>query len=179
MSDTPKLLFEGKFLHLLKEGHWEYAERPHSIHAVGVMAVTDDAKIILVQQYRIPVKKSVIEVPAGIVGDEEEFRGESLEATAIRELLEETGYRAGKMQKLLSSPSSSGLTSETYHLFLATNLIREHDGGGTENEDIIVHEVPLNELEPWLAQKEGEGLLIDAKIYAALHKAYPLLASNH
>ncbi len=176
--NSRELCYEGKYLHLYKDGHWEYAERPHSIHAVGILAVTNDANVVLVEQYRIPLQARVIELCAGIVGDEEAFRDESLESTAARELIEETGYRAASLQKLFTSPTSSGLTSETYHVFLATKLMREGQGGGLENENITVHEIPIHELEPWLNKRETEGVMVDAKIYAALHKAWPLLASS-
>jgi len=122
----------------------------------------------LVEQFRIPLQKRVIEIPAGIVGDEEEYRGESLAETAGRELLEETGYRAGRVEMLIETPTSAGLTSEMMHLFQAKELVREHDGGGVSGEDIIVHHVPLKDLSEWLRQKADEGMIIDYKIHASL-----------
>ena len=167
MSD-PEKLFETRWLALYRSGRWDYVRRPQADAAVGILAITGEQEIVLVEQYRIPVQRRVIEIPAGLVGDEVEFRGESLADTARRELLEETGYRAESVTELLSTPTSAGMTSEFLHLFHATGLSREHAGGGTAGEDIIVHLVPLAGLRPWLACREAEGQVIDFKICAAL-----------
>ncbi len=167
MSD-PEKLFETRWLALYRSGRWDYVCRPQSDAAVGILAITPEHEIVLVEQFRIPVQRRVIEIPAGLVGDEPEFHGESLAETAGRELLEETGYRAESVKELLSTPTSAGMTSEFLHLFHATGLSREHAGGGTGGEDIIVHLVPLDGLRPWLACRETEGMVIDFKIFAAL-----------
>lgn len=161
-------LFETKWIRVLRNGTWDFARRPQSTFAVGVLAITPADEIVLVEQFRIPVQARVIEIPAGIVGDEEEFIGESLENTATRELLEETGYRAGRMEFLLRSPSTPGLAEEFMNIFLASDLVRETEGGGTEHEQIVIHHVPLATLRGWLAAKQAEGCLIDARICAAL-----------
>jgi ADP-ribose pyrophosphatase len=163
-----EILFESQWLNLYRIGHWEFVRRPQSADAVGVLAITTAGEIILVEQFRIPMQKRVIELPAGIVGDEPEFAGESLAATAGRELLEETGYRANRVTKLISSPTSAGMTSETIHLFHAEELVRENAGGGVAGEEITVHHVPLADLRSWLAGRESEGISIDFKIHAAL-----------
>ncbi|MCW1924676.1 NUDIX hydrolase [Luteolibacter arcticus] len=167
----PETLFETRWLGLYRIGHWDFAKRPNADAAVGILAVTPDDEVVLIEQFRIPVQRKVIEIPAGLVGDEDEFRGEDLAATAGRELLEETGYRAGKIELLLASPTSAGMTSELSHLFFATDLVKEHDGGGTEHEDIKVHLVPRRELRAWLKEKEAAGYLLDFKIHAALWAA--------
>lgn len=161
-------LFETRWLGLYRIEHWDFVRRPNSDAAVGILAVTPDDEIVLVEQFRIPMQARVIELPAGLVGDEEEFAGESLAETARRELLEETGYRAGSMNPLISGPTSSGMTSESTHLFHATGLVREHPGGGVAGENIIVHHVPLSAIRLWLSAQEGEGKIIDFKIHAAL-----------
>ena len=120
------------------------------------------------EQFRIPLQRQTIEIPAGIVGDEEEFLGEALADTAARELLEETGYRAGSMVELIASPTSGGFTSEYIHLFHAKDLVLEHAGGGTHEEDIIVHRVPVSGIREWLRAQEQQGKAIDFKIHAAL-----------
>jgi ADP-ribose pyrophosphatase len=163
-----QLLFQSRWLGLHRIGHWDFVRRPHSDAAVGILAITAEREIILVEQFRIPVQRLVIEVPAGIVGDEPEFAGESLADTARRELLEETGYRAASMEPLIASPTSAGMTSETVHLFHATGLVREHQGGGVGGENIIVHHVPLSELRRWFAEQEAAGKLVDFKIHSAL-----------
>ncbi|MBB5353705.1 ADP-ribose pyrophosphatase [Haloferula luteola] len=164
-------LYESRWLGVYRNGHWDFVRRPNSDAAVGVLAVTSDAKVLLVEQFRIPMQKRVIEIPAGLVGDEEEFRGEDLSETARRELIEETGYQAESMVPLMSSPTSAGMTCETTHLFLASGLTRVGPGGGTGSEDITVHEVPLVEMRSFLRAKENQGCLVDFKIQAALWEA--------
>lgn len=163
-----KTLAEGTYLGLYSRDNWEFAARPNSTGVVGILPVTGDGQVVLVEQFRVPVQARVIEIPAGLVGDEPEYEGESLTETAARELLEETGYRATTITPLLSSPTSAGMTPETTHLFAATGLTREHAGGGTEHENITVHHVPLPNLSSWLANKQSEGLLVDFKIHACL-----------
>lgn len=164
-------LFETRWIRLLRNGHWDFVVRPHSPDCVGILAITPEDEIILVEQFRIPLQRRVIEIPAGIVGDEPEHLGESLADTAARELLEETGYRAGCVEKLITTPTSAGLTSEYIHLYYATGLTREHEGGGTAGEDIVVHHVPLAGLCGWLREQEAAGKVIDFKIHAALRLA--------
>lgn len=161
-------LFKTRWLGLHRIDRWDFVRRPHSNSAVGILAITPDREIVLVEQFRIPMQARVIELPAGIVGDEEEFAGESLEETARRELLEETGYRAGSVVRLLDSPTSSGMTSEITHLFHATDLQREHEGGGVAGENILVHHVPLSGIRLWLAAQQEEGKLVDSKIHSTL-----------
>lgn len=165
------ILFESKWLGLYRKGHWDYTRRPNSNACVGILAITDHNEILLVEQFRIPVGKKVIEIPAGLVGDEPEFQGESLAESAARELLEETGYRAGYIDLVLSSPTSAGMTPETTHLFYATHLTQETAGGGNESENITVHKIPLTELRAFLAEKESSGLMVDFKIHASLAAA--------
>jgi ADP-ribose pyrophosphatase len=164
----PETLFETRWIRFHRRGHWDYVVRPHSDRCVGILAIDEDEHVLLVEQFRIPIQQRAIELPAGIVGDEEEFRGEPLSATAARELLEETGYRAGFIEELISTPTSAGLTSEFMHLFLARELVRENDGGGTHGEDITVHRVPLKVLRAWLQDQQSQGKAIDSKIHAAL-----------
>lgn len=161
-------LFESQWLGLYRKGHWDYVRRPNSDACVGILAITDENEILLVEQFRIPLGKKVIEIPAGLVGDEPEFQGESLAETAGRELLEETGYRAGRIELLISSPTSAGMTPEITHLFHATHLTQENEGGGNASEDIEVYKVPLTELRDFLSNKQSEGLMVDFKIHAAL-----------
>lgn len=164
-------LYESKWLGLYRIGHWDFVRRPNSDSCVGILAITDSAEIVLVEQFRIPVGKRVIEIPAGLVGDEEKHRGEALADTAARELMEETGYYAAEMRPILSSPTSAGMTPEFTHLFHATGLCREAEGGGISGEDITVHHVPLVELRDFLTEKMTEGLAVDFKIHAALAAA--------
>lgn len=176
-SDTPSdtLLFETRWLSLHRRGHWDYVRRPHAEACVGVLAITDQREIVLVEQFRIPVGRSVIEIPAGLYGDEPDHAGETHAQCAARELLEETGFRAARVLPLIASPTSAGMTSEWTHLFLATGLTREHSGGGIGGENITTHLIPLATLQSWLAARSDEGLAIDFKIHAALHAAQTMI----
>ena len=163
-----RTIAEGRYLGLYERDDWEFAERPNAEGVVGILALTSQNEVILVEQFRRPVNASVIEIPAGLIGDEDEHRGESLAETAQRELLEETGYRAESMNLLFSGPTSAGMTSEITHLFLATGLQQVSQGGGVGEEDIRVQLVPLDDLRTWLQDQEHKGFLIDFKIHAAL-----------
>lgn len=167
MSDT-QILFETRWIRICQEGKWQYVQRPSSDHAVGILAITPQDEVILVEQYRVPTGSRVIEIPAGLVGDEPEFQGESLADTARRELLEETGYRAGNMEFLIRAPATPGLAREFMNIFIATDLVRETEGGGTEGENITVHHVPLASLRDWLSEKQAQGIDVDARLPAAL-----------
>jgi ADP-ribose pyrophosphatase len=170
MNQTPKtILYNGRFLALIKEGHWEYAARTNATGAAIIVAVTEEQKLLLVEQYRIPVQARTIELPAGIIGDEPGSSDEVHAEAALRELVEETGYEAGHIEALTNGPTSSGLTSETVTLFLATKLRRVGAGGGVAHEDITVHEVSLREIDSWLATKAKAGCLVDPKVYAGLY----------
>lgn len=165
---TSEKLYETRWLRLERIGTWDFVRRPHSDACVGILAITPNDEVVLIEQFRIPPQRQVIEIPAGIVGDEDKHHGESLADTAARELLEETGYRAGTIRQLIASPTSAGMTPEITHLFLASDLVREHQGGGVGSENIIVHHVPRAELPQWLAAQEAAGKLVDFKIHASL-----------
>lgn len=170
MNPTPSTtLHAGKFLALVKEGQWEYADRTNATGAAIIVAVTDERKLLLVEQYRIPVHARTIELPAGIIGDEQGKPNEDHAEAARRELEEETGYRAEHMDALTHGPASSGLTSETVTFLLATKLRRVGNGGGVAHENITVHEVPLNEIHDWLEARTRSGVLVDPKVYAGLY----------
>lgn len=164
-------LHETRWLKLQRDGRWDFVRRPDSDHAVGILAVTPADEVVLVEQFRIPVQRRTIELPAGIVGDEPEHRGEPLAETARRELLEETGYRAGSIDELIVSPTSAGMTAEITHLFLARDLERVGDGGGVGHEEIEIHHVPLADIRAWIPDQEAAGKLVDFKIQAALWAA--------
>jgi len=164
-----EVLYQGEFLSLVREGHWEYVDRVTATGAAIIAAVTRANNVLLVEQYRVPLHCRTIEMPAGIMGDDPGNGRESHEEAARRELLEETGYRAGRMTAVARGPSSGGLTSEVVTLFIASDLERAHRGGGVGQEDITVHEVPLASVDAWLEQKASAGLLVDPKIFAGLY----------
>jgi ADP-ribose pyrophosphatase len=133
---------------------------------VGVIAVTEAAELVLVEQYRIPTGCSVIELPAGLIGDQ---GAETELEAAARELEEETGIRADRFERLWVGPSSAGLTDELVVLVRAFGLRKVHSGGGVDGERILVHQVPLEQLDSWLLSRERSGLLVDLKVRLAWH----------
>lgn len=160
------VLYQGKFLRLVRRGTWEFVQRTNDGGVVAIIATTDDGKLLLVEQWRAPVGKRCIELPAGLVGDED--ASEDAAASAARELEEETGYRAGTMKRLVEGVSSAGLAGETVVLFRATGLIRTGDGGGTAGEKIRVHAVALDDVPRFLEVRAAEGCCIDLKVWSAL-----------
>ena len=170
LSDL-EIVAEGKHVALVRKGGWEFARRRGISGIVGIVAVTDDGRLLLVEQDRPPVNARVIELPAGLAGDGSEHAGEDLEVAARRELLEETGYKASRMERLAAGAASAGMTDEVITIFRATGLKKTGAGEGDGSEDITLHEVPLDGILDWLAAREREGKLVDLKVYAALHFA--------
>ena len=168
-NPAPEILFEGHFLRVKKKGHWEYVERCKTSGIVGILAITDRREILLVEQFRLPVNKRVIEIPAGLAGDITGEEDEALATAAKRELLEETGYEAQQMEFLTEGPPSAGLSTEVVTFFQAQSLRKVSEGGGDGTENIQVHAVPLAELQSWIETKRKEGCLVDYKVYAALY----------
>lgn len=166
MTDT---VWEGRYLAVRKDGTWEYAIRNHGIAAAVIVAIDGEGQLLLVEQYRVPIGRACIELPAGLVGDED--AGESIADAARRELEEETGYRATTIEERGDYCSSPGMTSETFTLVVATGLERIGDGGGHDGENITVHRVPLAEVAGFVAQKRRDGVAIDAKMLMVLGAA--------
>jgi ADP-ribose pyrophosphatase len=166
-----KVLAEGKYLRLVNRGGWEFVTRRDVTGIVGIVAVTDEGRMILVEQHRPAVGVRVIELPAGLAGDSAGTRGEDLAAAARRELLEETGYEAAHMEYLCEGTASAGLRDEVIALYRATGLRKVGDGGGDESEDIVVHEIPVAEAAGWVAARAKGGLGIDLKVWAGLYFA--------
>lgn len=163
-----KILYEGKFLKLLYYKGWEFVKRNDCTGIVVITAMTDEKKVIFVEQYRVPLAKNVIELPAGLVGDRKASRKESMACAAKRELLEETGYKAGRMKFIMEGPVSSGMSSQQIAFYQASKLTKVSEGGGDETEDITVHQVPLKNAQRWLKQMERRGKLVDPKVFAGL-----------
>jgi ADP-ribose pyrophosphatase len=170
-DSKPIVVARGKFLRLQSIDGWEYVERANASAVVGMLAITDDDRLVLVEQYRPAVRKRVIELPAGLAGDSKEHQAERPETAAERELLEETGYRAREMLFLGSGPSSSGMSSEIITLYHAKGLTKMGAGEGDGLEQITLHEVPMRDLRAWLGKAENDGKLIDLRISAALNLA--------
>ena len=160
------VLFAGRHLDLVQDGRWEFVRRRTASAVVAILAVTPADELLLVEQQRIPVGAAVIELPAGLVGDDD--AGEDLLVAANRELDEETGWTARDLRILNRGPSSAGLTSEVVTMVHARDLTRTSAGGGVPGEGITVHAVPRQQIMPWLAARARAGQLIDHKVHAGL-----------
>ncbi len=168
MSGGDEVLGKGRFLRLCRRNDWEFVERPAIDDIAVLIAVTSDDELVLVEQYREPVATRMIELPAGLVGDEAAFDGESLLQAANRELREETSFSADKLSVVVRAPTSGGMTSEIVTFIHASELSKVGDGGGVDGEDIRVHIVPFAGIDQWLTERSGEGYLVDPKVYAGL-----------
>lgn len=165
-ADAPEeVMWSGKFMVAKRRGRWEYAGRTRGIRAAVILAV-DAGEVILVEQYRVPLGRFCLELPAGLIGDETD--GEDVLTSAVRELEEETGYRAAQWEDLGEFTSSSGLLSETFTLVKASGLTRVGEGGGTAHEDIVVYRVPLARVAETIAEHRARGHAIDAKLLLLL-----------
>lgn len=165
--------YDGKYIQVLQEKNWEYVSRKSVKEAVIIAPLKKDADgryyLILISEYRVPLGKRELGFPAGLVGDQAGKEKEDIFAAARREMVEETGFLPKSLKLLVeNTPSSSGLTDETFHLFLAEDLIKVEDGGGDESEDINVVEVPLDNIKLMIEQY-AEDHLISPKIYMALY----------
>ncbi|MBW8784011.1 MAG: NUDIX hydrolase [Novosphingobium sp.] len=166
-DEPEEIIWEGRYVTAKKRGRWEYVSRSHGVRAAVILAIGDDC-VILVEQYRVPLGRMSIELPAGLIGDDEGHRGETVEAAAARELEEETGYRAGRLEVIGEFWSSPGMVSESFTLLRATELEKVGEGGGTDSEDITVHRVPLRGIASFIAERRALGNGIDVRILALL-----------
>jgi ADP-ribose pyrophosphatase len=154
-------MWEGKFVRALKRGKWEYASRANDINAVVILAEVD-GKMILIDQPRVPPDCRCIELPAGLVGDLDP--NATVEGTAIKELEEETGYTADRVERLGEFLASPGMLSEGFTLVRMHGVRKIGDGGGDESEDINVHLVARADIPNFVEQKRAEGFGVDVKL---------------
>lgn len=167
LQDLPPVetMWEGKFVRALRRGKWEYASRARDIGAVVILAEFE-GKLILIDQPRVAPDCRCIELPAGLVGDNDPDA--TIEGTAIKELEEETGFTAESIERLGEFFSSPGMLSEGFTLVRAHGVKKVGAGGGDENEDINVHLVPRAQIANFLEQKRAEGFGMDAKLLLLL-----------
>lgn len=173
MSESVEIAWQGQWITAKRQGKWEYVSRARNIRAAVIVAIDDAEQVLLVDQYRVPLGKRCLELPAGLIGDEHD--GDTVAGAARRELIEETGYDCARVEELGEFYSSPGMVSESFTLVRATGLTRVGEGGGLEDEDIVVHRVPLVEVPAFVAAKREEGLAIDVKLLLLL--ASSLLAA--
>lgn len=165
MSEAEEIVWQGRFITTKTRGKWEFVSRSRGISAAVILALYEGS-VILVEQFRVPLGRPCLELPAGLIGDD--GGSEAPEAAAARELEEETGFRPGRMEHLGEFFSSPGMVSESFHLMRAHDLTRVSDGGGVEGEDITVHVVPLTELHAFVAAKRAQGCGIDVRLLLLL-----------
>lgn len=166
--ESDEVLYRGSHLLLRRNGHWEYVERPYRAPGVLVVATTSAGLLVLIDEYRAPVRGHVVSLPAGLVGDKGEK--ESEETAARRELLEETGYECSDLEWLGGGPSSPGLSSEMVSFYRARDVRKV--GEPRPEERTRVYLVPLQEAVEWTRARAAEGLLIHPMLWAGLLLAH-------
>jgi len=170
-----KIVWQGKFMSAVEITYrdargtirtWEALERIGIGGIVVMIAVTRSGNVILEKQFKPPLGRDVIELPAGLVEP-----GESMEAAARRELIEETGWSAKKLAFLAEGPISTGASTEALRAYLCTDL--EHVGvnGADDNEIIEVIEVPIESVQDFLRNAQAQGTLVDLKVFGLVELA--------
>jgi len=161
---SSRRLYEGAVVRLrvdrvrLPSGREAVREVVEHSGAVTIVAVNAEGEVLLVRQYRHPTGRSLLELPAGTLE-----KDEKPEACAARELEEETGFRAGRVQRLGGFFLAPGYSTEYIQAYLATDL-EPGSAGGDEDEDIQVLALPLAEV----LRMVETGELEDAKSLASL-----------
>lgn len=158
---SSKRIYEGKVINLkvddveLPNGHQSKRELIEHPGAVALVALTEDNKIIMVEQFRKALEKTIIEIPAGKIE-----KGEAPEVTALRELEEETGYTAAKLELIQSFSTSPGFADEIIHLYSAEGLSKSTSGAVLDEDEFVeLLEVTVEEAE----QLMKENRIYDAK----------------
>ena len=170
-EEPVETVWQGKWIVAKRQGKWEYVSRARGIEAAVIVAI-DDGHVLLVEQYRVPLGRRCLELPAGLIGDDHD--GDTALDAARRELEEETGYRAAHVEDLGYFHSSPGMVTEGFTLVRATGLTKVGEGGGIGDEEIVVHRVALDDIPALVAAKRADGLAIDVKLLLLL--AQTLLA---
>jgi ADP-ribose pyrophosphatase len=163
LDDLPpaEVMWAGKFVRAMRRGKWEYASRVGDINAVVILAEYE-GKVILVDQPRAAPDCRCVELPAGLVGDEDP--NATPETTAIKELEEETGFTADRVERLGDFYGSPGILAESFTLVRAHGVRKIGDGGGDDDEDINVHLVARADISNFIEQKRAEGFGIDVRL---------------
>jgi len=158
-KDVPaEVMWQGKYVRAIKKGRWEYVSRTNEVRAVVILAEFE-GKTILVEQDRVPIGGRCLELPAGLVGDEDPDA--TIEETAIKELEEETGFTAERVERLGDFYSSPGMVSEGF------TLVRAHGVSRCDRkveDEITVHLVARDDIPHFMEQKRVEGFAVDVKL---------------
>jgi len=161
--DAPlETMWQGKYISALKRGRWEFVSRTGSTNAVVIVA-EHEGKVILIEQFRVPVGGRCLELPAGLVGDEDEHA--TVEDTAVKELEEETGFTCDRVERLGDFHSSPGMVAESFTLVRAHGVRKVGEGGGTEHEEIEVFLVQRAEIPAFVASRRALGVSVDVKLF--------------
>lgn len=163
-----EIVWQGRFITARTRGKWEYVSRARGIRAAVILAIDEEDHVILVEQLRVPLGRRCIEFPAGLIGDSDGSEDEDAITAAARELEEETGYQAERMEMLGEFHSSPGMVTESFTLLRAHGLRRIGRGGGTDGEDITVHRVPLAGIAETIADWRSRGFAIDVRLLLLL-----------
>ena len=166
--EPERIEWQGKFITARTRGKWEYVTRARGIRAAVILAIDADDHVLLVEQYRVPLGKACLELPAGLIGDDDSSPDEDPSAAAARELEEETGYRAGRIEVVGQFFSSPGMVSESYTLLTAHDIRQVGPGGGLDGEDITVHRMPLSGVARFIDERRALGCGIDVKLLMLL-----------
>lgn len=165
--DAPlEVMWQGRFVSALRRGKWEFAGRTGGIRAVVILA-EHEGRYILVEQHRVAVGGMSLELPAGLVGDKD--KGATIESTAVAELEEETGFTAGRIERLGDFHASPGMLSESFTLVKAHEVRCVGKGGGVAGEEeITVHLVPKGEVARFVEERRAAGVSMDVKLLLLL-----------
>jgi ADP-ribose pyrophosphatase len=162
LTGPPRVEWEGKYIRIVTRGGWEYVERCGGVSAVVILAEVD-GKVILIEQSRVPLGGRIcLELPAGLVGDEDD---KGVEETAVKELEEETGFTATSIERLGQFYSSPGMVGEGF------DLVRAHGVrpcGTAVEEGIEVHLVERESVAAFVEQRRAAGVAIDVKLLLLL-----------
>jgi 8-oxo-dGTP pyrophosphatase MutT (NUDIX family) len=170
-----KIVWQGSFMSCVEITYrdargqirtWEALERLGISGIVVMVAITPSGNVILEKQFRPPLGRDVIELPAGLVEP-----NEPMEEAAERELIEETGWRAKKLAFLAEGPISTGASTEALRAYLCTDLEFVGKSGGDDNEIIEVIEVPLEQAQDYLRDAQAKGQLVDLKVFGLVELA--------
>jgi ADP-ribose pyrophosphatase len=162
LQQPPECQWQGKYIRIMTRGGWEYVERCGGVSAVVILA-EHEGKVILIEQSRVPLGGRVsLELPAGLVGDEDD---KGVEETALKELKEETGFTADRIEHLGEYFSSPGMVAEGFHLVRAHGV---RPCGSPAEEGIAVHLVERGRISEFVDERRAAGVAIDVKLLLLL-----------
>lgn len=159
-----ELAYQGTIMKIYKDyikvnGHEAVWDFFHHNGGAAVVPITKDGKILMVRQYRNAIDRYTLEIPAGAF----DAQNESGVDCVKRELEEETGYRAGKVEKLITTRSMVAFSNEKVEIFVATDLVLSKQNLD-EEESIELEEYTIEELK----QMIFDGIIEDSKTVAAI-----------